>query len=299
MRKIRKFTACIILLFSVFSSRLFCQAALTFDVSNWIATLNLFYQGYDQIMSTLQLIDQNYQQFQQAIEEAKSWNFDEVEWDGDLDFRNELYSAGSQVNDLLTNVRQAKNALTTENITVNGSSFSLADIAGFGDDSKNIGSFADSVIAEQKSKLKEMSETLTKKMTPEEKAYIWSQYGISPENYYMLDPIKKETASKTAPVLAAAEINLKNVQENGIDEKQQAFMKKIMNLQGGALTEKEIQQMSAAIGSMTLDQLQNLTSLLADYVGYTAWNDMVKKNQEEAEKNSSAETFNKVDNVNF
>ena len=46
-----------------------------FDATNWLAAIDRFYQGYDQLMNSIEMIEQNYQMIQQAYEQAKSWSF--------------------------------------------------------------------------------------------------------------------------------------------------------------------------------------------------------------------------------
>ena len=68
----KKFKLVVIAL--LFTNISFINAAglLTFDASNWIASIDQLYSSYDMVMNTLKQIEQGYQQFQFYLEQAKS-----------------------------------------------------------------------------------------------------------------------------------------------------------------------------------------------------------------------------------
>ena len=88
----KKFKLVVIAL--LFTNISFINAAglLTFDASNWLTAIDQLYSSYDMVMNTLKQIEQGYEQFQFHLEQAKSWDLDNISWDGDLDFRDEIKS---------------------------------------------------------------------------------------------------------------------------------------------------------------------------------------------------------------
>ena len=146
--------------FCAVASQSFAQMA-TVEVNSaaqLLWNIQQFYQMYDEYMAALQRIQQNYEQFQHAIEQAKSWSWDDISWDGDFDFRNEIQQAGRNVNSLLTDIRKARDALTRENITVNGHNYSFADLADVHGD-KNITVFANDVADRTTNTFQSMADT--------------------------------------------------------------------------------------------------------------------------------------------
>ena len=105
-------------------------AMLTAVINDAITSLTKLYEMYDQTMNQIQMIQQKYEQMQFYIDRAANWRWQDVEWDGDLDFRNEITKATKQVDKQLTNIRKIKNSLTSNTLSWGGQSFSIASLAG-------------------------------------------------------------------------------------------------------------------------------------------------------------------------
>ena len=76
---------------------------------------------------------QNYQQIQMAIEQAKSWKFEDLDFnDGNLlenfDIRDEIQDATKQVNRQLNNVRKIRDTFEKENMQIGNKKFSMKDL---------------------------------------------------------------------------------------------------------------------------------------------------------------------------
>ena len=64
-----------------------------FDISGWLTAIDQLYQQYDMVMNTITQIENQYQQIQQAVERAKSIDWNNIRFDGDFDIRNDIKDA--------------------------------------------------------------------------------------------------------------------------------------------------------------------------------------------------------------
>ena len=190
MKKIRQFFISTMLMLSA-GIQVFASGWPVFDAANWLSSIEKFYQGYDQIMNTLQMIEQNYQQIQMAIEQAKSWKFEDLDFnDGNFlenfDIRDEIQDATKQVNRQLNNVRKIRDTFEKENMQIGNKKFSMKDLAGLGDKDKTLIDIVKDTIVMEKNDFAAACEELTKQLTDEEKMVIWQKYGLSPQNFMMV-----------------------------------------------------------------------------------------------------------------
>ena len=110
------------------------------DVTNWLAAIDQLYSSYDMVMNTIKQVEQAYQQYQFYLEQAKSWDLDNIQWDGDLDFRDKIKDVTRSVNKQLTNIRKIEEIFTTKQYSVGGMTFTVADLVGAGNDEKDLAS---------------------------------------------------------------------------------------------------------------------------------------------------------------
>ena len=101
-----------------------------FDVSGWLTAIDQLYQQYDMVMNTITQIENQYNMIQQNIERAKSIDWDNIQFDGDFDIRNDIRDANKRVNRLLTSSRNIKSLMTSPSIQCGYGSYSLADLCG-------------------------------------------------------------------------------------------------------------------------------------------------------------------------
>ena len=137
MKKISKFIIALFISLNMVAFS-FSIGTPVFDASNWLTAIDSLYSSYDMVMNTLKQIEQGYQQFQFYLEQAKSWDLDNISWDGDLDFRDEIKSVTNRVNKQITNIRKIEEIFTTKQYSAGGMTFTVADLVGAGDRNRDL-----------------------------------------------------------------------------------------------------------------------------------------------------------------
>ena len=279
--------------------KLFAQGYPVCDNLVWLAAIDRFYQGYDQIMNMITMIEQNYNQMQQAYERAKSWNFESLDFnDGDIlhsiDIRDEIKDATTQVNRELTNIRQVKEAFTAKNIMMNGHSYSLKDLAGIGDADRTIKDMVSDTYYANKDSITKAAEIFAKGVTEEEAERIWQKYGLSPKNFAMVEPISEMLQRATVEVMGTAEDALSGQYSD--DEKEKlalvnSIVEKTLSGNGDDMTTNELLQSNILMQKYSLDQLRQLNRDLRSAAAYTAWRDRYADQKETIEKSDNAKWY--------
>ena len=187
----KKFKLVVIAL--LFTNISFINAAglLTFDASNWLTSIDHLYSSYDMVMNTLKQIEQGYEQFQFYLEQAKSWDLDNISWDGDLDFRDEIKSVTNRVNKQITNIRKIEEIFTTKQYSAGGMTFTVADLVGAGDRDRDLLDVMKHVGNEIKNSWDQAAEALVNELSEDQKRAIWQKYGISPKNFTYMQQKKQ------------------------------------------------------------------------------------------------------------
>ncbi len=293
--RFRKRMKAIILLLILSGFRIYAQWEV-FDPTNWLEALEEVYYAYDQVTKTITMIEQNYEQMAFYVERAKSFNFDEIEWDGDLDFRNEIFSATTQINNYLNNIRGIRDAFRKKNIRMGNQSFSFEDLVGLGDENKTIEDLVKESFNVVKNSAQKAAEAFENSLSEEEAAMLWAKYGLTPENYYMVQSVKKQ-ADK------AIDLALGAIDEDVVQKKYDSFDQTISNIMdmlgaagaGQGLTETEIGQIQALLQQQTINALTNLQRALEQGVSYQAWFNALKQQEEDAKKASEERMFQEMD----
>ena len=135
--KLKRTVIAIILSTSIAISSVSATGYPVFDISGWLTAIDQLYQQYDMVMNTITQIENQYQQIQQAVERAKSIDWENISFDGDWDIRNDIKDANKRVNSLLNQARQIQNTLTTPSIDCGNGRYSLADLCGMGSPDHN------------------------------------------------------------------------------------------------------------------------------------------------------------------
>lgn len=174
------------------------------DITNWLAAIDQLYSSYDMVMNTIKQVEQAYQQYQFYLEQAKSWNLDNIQWDGDLDFRNEIKDVSRTVNKQITNIRKIEEIFTTKQYSVGGMTFTVADLVGAGDDDKNLEKVMKGIGKEFKNNWDYAADALVKGLTEEQSMAIWQKYGISPRNYTYMQQKKILLKDISSKIMASA-----------------------------------------------------------------------------------------------
>lgn len=267
-------------------ARMFGQGYPVFDNLGWLSGIDRFYQGYDQIMNTIKQIEQNYQQIEHAIKEAKSWSFEDLDFnDGNflvnIDIRDEVADATKQVNRQLNNIRQIKETFEKENMTIGNVSFSMKDLAGLGDKDKTMDQIIKEAISTEISDFKEGFKQIAQGVSEKDAKVIYAKYGLSPKNFLMVKAVDKKMQEVSSSVLAGVSDKVKEMQYESAAAQANPIIAKIM-ADPENLTEKEIQQANALLGKLQGDLLVELQNAINQCGAYQAWKDVREKAEKEA-----------------
>lgn len=279
--------AVIISMFLSFSVQMYATGYPVFDAANWLSAIDRFYQGYDQIMNTLQMIEQNYQQIQHAIEQAKSWKFEDLDFnDGNvlenIDIRDEIQDATKQVNRQLNNIRQMRDTFNNQNMTIGNKTFSMKDLAGLGDKDKTLIDIVKEGISMEVNDFKEAYKNLSKDFTDDEKKAIWSKYGLNTENFLMVKDLDKKFREQAETVMANADAKVQAIQEGTRTARMNNIINKIF--EGDELTEKELAQAEVLLQHLQGEEFAKLKNALENSFAYLAWKDRRDEQLEEAKQ---------------
>lgn len=290
MKKIRQFFISTMLMLSA-GIQVFANWPV-FDAANWLSSIEKFYQGYDQIMNTLQMIEQNYQQIQMAIEQAKSWKFEDLDFnDGNLlenfDIRDEIQDATKQVNRQLNNVRKIRDTFEKENMQIGNKKFSMKDLAGLGDKDKTLIDIVKDTIVMEKNDFAAACEELTKQLTDEEKMVIWQKYGLSPQNFMMVKNLDQKMQEQVTTVMANANAKVEELRWGEDAAKTNAIIQKIF--QGDDLTEKELAQSQLLLDKLNGEKLSQLQDALNNSFAWLAWKDRRDEQKRQLEQEQGYE----------
>ena len=194
------------------------------------------------------------------------------------------------MNSLLTDIRKARDALTRENITVNGHNYSFADLADIHGD-KNITVFASDVVTKTTDTFRSMAETWEKGLTNQEQAYIYAKFGISPANYYMVKEGAQWVDDKFTDALAAVEGTAANIEKKSKVREQLAGMYKLIweHDNGEGMTEKMYTQVLSNLSLMNVQELMNMREAAEKYVSYNLWHQ--KHKEDEARRKEEGESL--------
>lgn len=291
MKKIRQFFISTMLMLSA-GIQVFASGLPVFDAANWLSSIEEFYQGYDQIMNTLQMIEQNYQQIQMAIEQAKSWKFEDLDFnDGNFlenfDIRDEIQDATKQVNRQLNNVRKIRDTFEKENMQIGNKKFSMKDLAGLGDKDKTLIDIVKDTIVMEKNDFAAACEELTKQLTDEEKMVIWQKYGLSPQNFMMVKNLDQKMQKQVTTVMANANAKVEELRWGEDAAKTNAIIQKIF--QGDDLTEKELAQSQLLLDKLNGEKLSQLQDALNNSFAWLAWKDRRDEQKRQLEQEQGYE----------
>jgi hypothetical protein len=248
-----------------------------FDVSNWLTAIDELYVAYDQIMNTIKQIEQGYEQLQHAYEEAKSWEFENIQWDGDWDFRNEIHSAVSSVNRQLNNLRIIDEVLTVKRYTMGSGSYTLKDLVGLGDSDKDIFDAAGSVI---RNSYDSAVYAWTNELTDKQKMAIWRKYGLSPKNYKYMQTKKAQLKSLSDTIIASGTDEAVRLQTEAVTELTNGIVSSALE---GEQTEKELLQKQILLIGELLNQLNGLGIKIDRASAQSAWKNALEEQLAQAE----------------
>lgn len=255
-----------------------------------ITQLTKLYEMYDQTMNQIEMIQQKYEQMQFYVDRAANWNWQEIQWDGDLDFRNEITQATRQIDKQLTNIRKIKNSLTSNTVSWGGQSFSLASLAGIKIDGQgNLEDFVKEGTAYYSDGFKKAAKVWEEGVSDKEAQYIWSKYGLSPANYKMVRDVENKVMDKAAFLIGSAEENTAEVNE--AEKQRLEILDNIMKMlqDSDNLTESQILTAQTWLQQQSFIALQDFENTMKQGIGYLAWRNQLFEQKEESERQSKME----------
>ncbi len=251
-----------------------------FDISNWLTAIEELYVAYDQIMNTIKQIEQGYEQMQHAVEKAKSWEFENIRWDGDWDFRNEIRSAASSVNRQLNNIRRIDELLTVKQYTMGGYSYTLKDLVGAGDSDKDIFDALGNTGGIIRNSYDGAVSAWTNELTDEQKMAIWRKYGLTPKNYKYMQTKKAQLKSLSDKIIAAATDEAVKLQTETVTEMTNGIVSSALE---GEQTEKELLQKQILLSGELINQLNGLGGKVDRAAAQSAWKNELEEQSAQAE----------------
>jgi len=206
-RRICAFVLALSLLGAYSPVAVFATGYPVFDVSGWLAAIDQLYQAYDMVNNTITQIENQYKSIQHSIEVAKSIDWDNIQFDGDFDIRNDIKDANRRVNKLLTQARNIKQTLTTPSINCGNVKYSIADLCGatssdMWESRKNMLTAIQDYKYYMTDTMKTAVNDVVEGLNNEQKKAIWAKYGISPANYVFVQQAHTNVLNGAANVLA-------------------------------------------------------------------------------------------------
>lgn len=264
-------------------------------VSNWLTSIDQLYSSYDMVMNTITQIENQYKAIQQAIENAKGIDWDNIQFDGDFDIRNDIRDANRRVNRLLTQANRIKTTLNTTIISTDGASYSLADLCGAGDDGKSFGSCVTDVYGYMKTNMLSAATAAVGNLSEKQEKAIWAKYGISPRNYYLVAQCSKQIRDKAATCLGSVTDEARAMVREEKITRLNTIVKAAMEAKtsDGTIPEGALNEASLLASQMMVDECISLREAVENAAAATAQKLIAEEQQKEIE---ASERFSQEQN---
>lgn len=235
-------------------------------ISQWLTSIDELYANYDMIMNTITQIENQWKSIQQAIENAKGIDWENIKFDGDFDIRDDIKNANRRVNSLLSQANAIKDTLNTTIIQTDGSSYSLADICGFGEDGKSFAACVEDVYGFMKDNVKSAAEAAVGNLTEKQEKAIWMKYGISPRNYYLVAQTSKLIRNSASSCIAKATDQAKELTRQENYAKQSAVVKAALETKtsDGTIPQGAMDEASLLTGQVLVDEMVMMRESIDD-----------------------------------
>jgi len=253
-----------------------------FDASNWLTAIDQLYTGYDIVTNTIKRIEQGYKQLQYYYDAAQNWKFDDIQWDGDFDFRDEIRQANRSVNRQLTNIRRIKEILTEETFSMGDESYTMKDVCGFGDADKNLFDLVKQTGKVNQTAFENAASTFEKNLSYKEKEKIWRKYGISPKNFAMVYGIEKQLNPLMQEQIAQATDKAEELKRQNSAERSNAITSEILTAEDQNPT--QVAQKTALLINQLVEQLSDLGISLDKASGFTVWKYQLDRQEKQNER---------------
>ena len=257
-------------------------------LTQFVTQLTQLYEMYDHTMNQIQMIQQKYEQMQFYLNRAANWKWEDIKWDGDLDFRNEIAQATKQVDKELSNIRKLNNAFTSKTVTWGNDSYSLASLAGFPVEGQgNLEQFVANGRAYYEKGWQKACKVWEEGVPEEEAQYIWSKYGLTPANYKMVRDVEAKVQDVSKDLFSFYEETPEQIK---IKKEKMQVIENIMDmLHQEGVTPDQIAEGTAMLQEQTLFALKELQTMLEKSIGYAAWKDALERQQAESDSQSKIE----------
>ena len=254
-------------------------------VSNWLTAIDTLYSNYDMVMNTITQIENQYKAINQAIENAKGIDWENIRFDGDFDIRDDIRDANKRVNRLLSQANAIKDTLNTSIISAGGVSYSLADICGHGDDGKDFASCVTDVYGYMKGNMMQAAASAVGNLSEEQEKAIWKKYGISPRNYYLVAQASKLVREKASTCIAATTDEARALVREEKITKLNTVVQAAMEAKtaDGTIPEGALQEASMLASQMMVDECISLREAVENAAAATAQKILAEEQQKEAE----------------
>lgn len=241
-------------------------------LSNWLTSIDELYANYDMIMNSVKQIENQYKTIQQAIENAKGIDWENIQFDGDFDIRDDIRNANKRVNALLSQVNAIKGTLNTTIIQTDGASYSLADICGSGDDGKGFAACVKDVYGHMKTNLLSAATSAVGNLSEEQEKAIWAKYGISPRNYYLVAQTSKLVRDKALTCIAATTEEARALVREEKIAKTHAIVNAALEAKtsDGTIPEGAMSEASLLISQMMVDECMSLREAIENAAAVTS-----------------------------
>lgn len=256
-----------------------------FDISGWLTAIDQLYSQYDMVMNTITQIENQYQQIQQAVERAKSIDWDNIRFDGDFDIRNDIKDANKRVNRLLNQARQIQNTLTSPTIDCGNGRYSLADLCGMGSPDHNFFTACTDVKNYMTDSMKFSIEAIEGNLTNKQKMTIWNKYGISPRNYLFVQQSVAQVKTQASKVMAKATSEAVQLQREDKIAKTNAIIQAAyaQTDSNGNMTEAAANEASLHLSQQVVDGLMTLEEAMNEMASLSAARMINEENEKQAE----------------
>lgn len=284
----KKMLVLLLLLVVVFNANAIISPV--FDSANLIAAIDTLYSNYDMVMNTITQIEQAYEEMQFYANEAKSWNLDDIQWDGDWDFRDEIGDVTATVNKQITNIRNIEELFTTQQYSFAGMSFTMKDLVGFGNPDKDIGNLFNQTGEYLGNSFDKVADTLVNGLSDEEKQAIMRKYGMSPKNYVYMQQKKQLVSDAVTKVVGKASAEAQKMITDQNLEGTTSIIEAISN--NSEITEKELAQQTALLIQELIKNINMLGLNMNEVAALEALQATLEDEEKQQEQEAKASVMN-------
>lgn len=262
------------------------------NIANWLSTIDELYATYDMITNSWTQIENQIVQIKNAVENCKNVDWTNVNLNGGFDIRDDLLNVGRRVNSYLNQVQQIKNTLTTTIIEANGVSYSLADLFGKGDEDKSFGTAVDDIYSHFTVSMHKAANYAVGNLTEQQAKAIYSKYGVSPMNYYLINEAAKSLRDTAKECISQTTIQARELKRKEVFDRTTTYLKGVLETKtsDGTIAENAINEGTMYLLNEVMVQNEMLGSSVDNAAALVA--KIALENQKKEEANASTKYAN-------